>query len=50
MGSPAEEHDRLDREKQHNVQLTQGYWLADTTVTQALWQALMTDNPSRFIR
>ena len=26
----------------------QGFWLADTTCTQALWQVVMEDNPSRF--
>jgi formylglycine-generating enzyme required for sulfatase activity len=38
----------LDRETQHRVILTQGYWLADTTCTQALWQAVLGDNPSQF--
>ena len=28
--------------------LTYGIWLADTVCTQALWQAAMGDNPSRF--
>jgi formylglycine-generating enzyme required for sulfatase activity len=28
--------------------LTQGFWLAETTVTQALWQAVKSDNPSHF--
>jgi formylglycine-generating enzyme required for sulfatase activity len=28
--------------------LTEGFWLFDTPVTQALWQAVMGDNPSRF--
>lgn len=48
MGSPEGEAKRLDRERQHRVTLTQGYWLADTACTQALWQAVMGDNPSRF--
>ena len=48
MGSPADEPERSDREEQHKVRLTQGYWLGDTTVTQALWQAVMSDNPSHF--
>ncbi|MDZ7621631.1 MAG: formylglycine-generating enzyme family protein [Candidatus Competibacteraceae bacterium] len=48
MGSPASEAERLDRETQHRVILTQGYWLADTTCTQALWQAVLGDNPSHF--
>ena len=45
MGSPENEPGRW----QHEVTLSQGYWLADTTVTQALWQAVMDENPSRFI-
>ncbi|MEY2688807.1 MAG: hypothetical protein RL375_3005 [Pseudomonadota bacterium] len=39
----------LDPEKpRHRVRLTQGYWLADTACTQALWQAVTGDNPSSF--
>ena len=38
-----------DREKPvHHVAITQGFWLGETTVTQALWQAVMGDNPSHF--
>ncbi|TAN53775.1 MAG: formylglycine-generating enzyme family protein, partial [Methylococcaceae bacterium] len=48
MGSPEDEPQRNDNETLHPVTLTQGYWLADTACTQALWQALMGDNPSRF--
>ena len=32
----------------HQVIITQGFWLAETTVTQALWQAVMGNNPSEF--
>nr|VFK57711.1 MAG: Formylglycine-generating enzyme, required for sulfatase activity, contains SUMF1/FGE domain [Candidatus Kentron sp. TUN] len=32
----------------HQVILTQGYWLFDTPCTQALWETVMGDNPSRF--
>ncbi|MBX2810394.1 MAG: formylglycine-generating enzyme family protein, partial [Myxococcales bacterium] len=32
----------------HQVRLTEGYWLAETEVTQELWQAVMGDNPSLF--
>ena len=35
MGSPEDESERLDREAQHQLTLTQGYWLADSTCTQA---------------
>ncbi|HCS89289.1 MAG: formylglycine-generating enzyme family protein [Thiohalocapsa sp. PB-PSB1] len=49
MGSPKAEKGREDDEILHQVLLTQGYWLADTACTQALWQQVMGDNPSRFI-
>jgi len=32
----------------HKVTISRGFWLADTACTQALWQAVMGDNPSRF--
>jgi len=49
MGSPPDEHDRQEREgPQHQVILEQGYWLFDTACTQALWVAVMGNNPSRF--
>ncbi len=48
MGSPRSEKGRFDNETQHQVTLTQGFWLADSTCTQALWQAVMGNNPSRF--
>ncbi|RDH84385.1 MAG: formylglycine-generating enzyme family protein [endosymbiont of Escarpia spicata] len=49
MGSPQDEHERDDDEgPQHTVQLSHGYWLFDTTVTQVLWQAVMGNNRSRF--
>ncbi|SEA38153.1 Formylglycine-generating enzyme, required for sulfatase activity, contains SUMF1/FGE domain [Thiothrix caldifontis] len=48
MGSPPGEAGRSDNELQHEVTLTQGFWLADTACTQALWQAVMGKNPSGF--
>lgn len=48
MGSHEEEAERLDDEVQHEVELTEGFWLADTTCTQALWAAVMGDNSSHF--
>jgi formylglycine-generating enzyme required for sulfatase activity len=48
MGSPKTEAERYKDELEHSVTLTQGFWLADTTVTQALWQAVMGNNPSSF--
>ncbi|MEN8178537.1 MAG: formylglycine-generating enzyme family protein [Pseudomonadota bacterium] len=48
MGSPEDEALRDSNEIQHQVTLTQGYWLADTASTQGLWQAVMGENPSDF--
>ena len=48
MGSPRVEPERFDNEIQLAVNLSKGYWLADCTVTQALWQAAMGSNPSNF--
>ncbi|MGH7494795.1 MAG: formylglycine-generating enzyme family protein [bacterium] len=48
MGSPKSEAGRFDDELPHRVTLTQGFWLFDTPVTQALWTAVMGMNPSRF--
>lgn len=49
MGSPESEDGRFDDEgPQHKVIWTTGRWLADAPVTQALWEAVMGKNPSRF--
>jgi formylglycine-generating enzyme required for sulfatase activity len=49
MGSPPGEEGRYDNEgPQHEVTLATGFWLFDTPCTQALWDAVMGDNPSRF--
>ncbi|WMP16967.1 SUMF1/EgtB/PvdO family nonheme iron enzyme [Thiothrix lacustris] len=48
MGSPQSEKERSDDEVQHEVTLSQGFWLADTACTQALWQAVMGNNPADF--
>ena len=48
MGSPKDEAGRSADETQHEVVLTEGFWLADTECTQQLWQAVMGDNLSRF--
>ena len=49
MGSPADEEGRHDNEgPQHEVTLATGFWLFDTPCTQALWEAVMVRNPSRF--
>jgi len=46
MGSTADEEGRLDNEREHPVILTRGFWLAETACTQALWKAVMSENPS----
>ena len=48
MGSPEGEAERNVDETQHEVLLTEGFWLADTACTQALWAAVMGENPSAF--
>jgi formylglycine-generating enzyme required for sulfatase activity len=58
MGSPKEEQVRLKvkdwmrwamaEDLSHHVRITQGFWLADSTCTQAMWLALMVNNPSHF--
>ncbi|MCB1776806.1 MAG: formylglycine-generating enzyme family protein [Candidatus Competibacteraceae bacterium] len=49
MGSPKEEQGHFDWEgPRHLVTLSEGYWLFDTPCTQALWEAVMGENPSNF--
>lgn len=49
QGSPKGEAGRWDDEgPQREVELTRGYWLGETPVTQAFWKAVMGTNPSRF--
>jgi Sulfatase-modifying factor enzyme 1/TIR domain len=49
MGSPEEETGRYDDEgPRHEVELTRGFWLGEVPCTQALWEAVMGSNPSRF--
>ena len=49
MGSPEDEPGRYDNEgPRHEVRISEGFWLFDTPVTQALWEAVMGGNPSRF--
>ncbi len=48
MGSPPDEPGRLDDETQHRVRLSRDYWMGETQVTQALWEAVMGNNPSEF--
>lgn len=48
MGSPQSEAERNSDETQHRVAFQQGFWMADTACTQALWQAVMGNNPAKF--
>ncbi len=49
MGSTESEPGRYDDEgPAHQAILTRGFWLFDTPVTQALWSAVMKDDPSHF--
>jgi formylglycine-generating enzyme required for sulfatase activity len=50
MGSPKDEPGHYEDEgPQHEVILTRPFWMFDTPCTQALWQAVMGNNPSRFV-
>jgi formylglycine-generating enzyme required for sulfatase activity len=48
MGSPEDEAGRYDDETLHQVSLTEGFWLGETTMTQELWKAVTRKNPSWF--
>lgn len=49
MGSPESDEESIDNERpRHEVTLTRGVWLAEVPCTQALWEAVMGDNPSHF--
>ena len=48
MGSPADERNRSDGESQRQVTLSKGFWMLETEVTQAMWESVMENNPSRF--
>jgi formylglycine-generating enzyme required for sulfatase activity len=48
MGSPSEEPERDEDETLHEVTLAQGFYRGIHAVTQAQWQAMMGNNPSRF--
>ena len=45
MGSPPEEEGRDGDETLHAVILTRGFWLGETAVTQAFWDAVMAEGP-----
>ncbi len=48
MGSPEDEPGREGDELQHEVILTQGFWLGQYPVTQVEFKSIMGANPSWF--
>jgi formylglycine-generating enzyme required for sulfatase activity len=49
MGSPEDEKGRFPNEgPRHEETIASGFWMFDTPCTQALWEAVMTENPSKF--
>ena len=49
MGSPEDEEGRFPAEgPRHLVSIDSGFWMFDTPCTQALWEAVMGENPSHF--
>lgn len=49
MGTPESEEGRDSNEgPQHKVELTNGFWMLETEVTQEMWQSVLRGNPSFF--
>ncbi len=49
MGSPKDKPRRWgDEGPQHREAIEEGFWLADTPCTQAIWEVVTGSNPSRF--
>ena len=48
MGSPGSEEGRSSDEIQHEVVLSQGFFMAETECTQEQWEMVMGSNPSDF--
>lgn len=48
MGSPIDEEGRLEDEVQHQVTISQDYYLGVTEVTQGQYEKVMGNNPSNF--
>ncbi|MBR4835192.1 MAG: formylglycine-generating enzyme family protein [Thermoguttaceae bacterium] len=48
MGSPSYEAERYDDETRHEVTLTKGFWMLETSVTQGMFRAIAGSNPSYF--
>jgi formylglycine-generating enzyme required for sulfatase activity len=48
MGSPANEESRSEDEEQHEVEITQPFYMGAYEVTQEQYEKVMRHNPSRF--
>jgi formylglycine-generating enzyme required for sulfatase activity len=48
MGSPKTEKGHRDDEKQHEVIITESFWMAETPTTQKQYEIITGENPSRF--
>ena len=48
MGSPVDEPSRAPDERRRQIELTRGFWILETPVTQAMWQAAFGSIPSSF--
>ena len=48
MGSPESEAERGKDETVHEVTLTQGFWMTETEITQALWNKLAANTRPKF--
>lgn len=48
MGSPTEEEGRDAAEVRHPVELTRGFWILETEVTQRMFESVTGTNPSEF--
>jgi sulfatase modifying factor 1 len=46
MGSPTNEVERVDDERQHTVTITRAFWIGKYEVTQGQWSSVMGNNPS----
>ncbi|MBF0529232.1 MAG: formylglycine-generating enzyme family protein [Deltaproteobacteria bacterium] len=49
MGSPPSEEWRSSDETQHQVAISQAFYMQTTEVTQGQWKAVMGSNPSKFV-
>lgn len=48
MGAADDDSEACDDEKPRHKVTLDGFWMAETQVTQALWEAVMGNNPSHF--